>query len=106
MTNDHYAAYHALVTHSNPYDTLSYARYPDEVADARRAYDAACELALFECDLLDEAFDQMSALCQAKQYACIDFQQKIIDSQKRAYAAAQQAQQRALQQLQAVRERL
>lgn len=104
MQNDHRAAYHALATHANPFDTLVYSREPAALAEAQRAYDAACELTQAEYDALDDAYDLLTFLCQQKQYDCIDFQQKIVASQKRAVAAAKQAELAALRRLRTVRD--
>jgi hypothetical protein len=106
MQNDHLAAYTALVTHSNPYDTISYSRYPEPLADAQRAYDAACERTRGQRDLLGEAYDLMSDICQNRQYDCIDFQRTVIIAQKRALAEAKRAEAQALAHRDAVRKEM
>ena len=106
MTNDHYAAYHALTNATNPYDTLVYSRTPPALAEAQRAYDAACERTLVELDALDEANDLLSLFCRCRQYDCIDFQRTIVAAQKRAVTVAQQAERAALATLEQVRREL
>ena len=102
MAYDHRTAYHDLVTCANPYDTLVYSRYPDSVAEAQRAYDAACELTLAELDELERDEADLR-LFERTQPNCIDFQWKIIAAQERAVRAAQAAEAQALAQLEDAR---
>ena len=95
MANDHRTAYHDLVTYANPYDTLVYSVYPDAVAEAQRAYDAACELTLAELDQLERDEADLREF-ERSQPGCIDFQWKIVKAQERAVAAAQLAEAAAL----------
>ena len=51
----------------NAYDTLIYARYPAEEAQARQDYDAACEAAENAQDRYEAALDTLIALYEARQ---------------------------------------
>lgn len=73
----------ALMSCANPHDTLVYARYPDAVADALRARDAALLLAQAEQAQYDYDLGELEYFI-AHHHGCVSTHAKVVTAQRRA----------------------